>query len=69
MFGFLKKSSKLRKIEQQQAVNRRKIESSVCATVARGNISLQQGEYITSEDMDVLQKQLTAYFSSEQSKW
>lgn len=70
MFNFFKSSQKrLQEIRQLQAKKRREIESSVCATIARGNISLQQGEYITQEDMDDLQSKMEKYFFSEQSKW
>jgi hypothetical protein len=42
--------------------NRQKmLEHQVCASVARGNISLQQGNYIMREDMDRLQKSLLNY--------
>ena len=54
---------------RHRRVTRRKIERDVCALISRGNVSLQQGEYITQEDMDTLQQELEAYFSSEQSKW
>ena len=70
-FDHFKLSQKrLKEIKRQQALAaRRKIEREVCALVASGNVSLQQGEYITQEDMDTLQNELETYFSSEQSKW
>jgi hypothetical protein len=51
-------AAKLKKREE----NRQKmLEREVCASVARGNISLQQGNYIMREDMDRLQKSLLNY--------
>ena len=68
---FFKLSRKQPNVVRRQSaqITRRKIERDVCALISRGNISLQQGEYITQEDMDTLQKELETYFSSEQSKW
>ncbi len=60
---------RLSEIKRQQEKKRRGIEQGVCASIARGNISLQQGEYITQEDMDKLQKEMEDFFFSEQSKW
>jgi len=54
-------------IRRQQA--RRKIEREVCALVSGGNVSLQQGEYITQDDMDTLQNELETFFSSKESEW
>ena len=69
-FKIFKSSDKrLKAIKRQQALARRKIEREVVALVSRGNISLQQGEYITKEDMDTLQDELTEFFSSTESEW
>ena len=70
MFGFFPKNQKLlAEIERQREKKRLKLERDVCASVARGNVSLQHGEYITQEDMDSLQNKMEKYFFSEQSKW
>ncbi|MGL4942351.1 MAG: hypothetical protein ACRC46_04080 [Thermoguttaceae bacterium] len=45
------------------------MEREVCASLARGNISLQRGEYITADDVDKLQADLTRYFAAEESVW
>ena len=69
-FKIFKSSDKrLKAIKRQQALARRKIEREVVALVSRGNISLQQGEYITKEGMDTLQDELTEFFSSTESEW
>jgi len=59
--------SEIRKIEQRQALDRERLERSICASLSRGNVSLQNGEYITSQDMDDLQDELVAYFLPEKS--
>lgn len=70
MFAFFKSTQKRpSEIKQQQARKRRAIESGVVSTITRGNVSLQNGEYITQEDMDDLHKKLLAFFSSDESKW
>ncbi|MDR0326905.1 MAG: hypothetical protein LBI05_01270 [Planctomycetaceae bacterium] len=70
MLDFFRTNRKrLEKIEQQQSRKRREIERNVCALVARGNISLQRGEYITKEDLDQAQAKLEAFFFSDKSKW
>ena len=67
---FFKSSQKrLKEIKRQQALARRRTEREVCALVSSGNVSLQRGEYITQEDMDVLQNELESFFFSEKSKW
>jgi siroheme synthase len=53
----------------QQAQAHRQTEREVCAVIARGNVSLQRGEYITQEDMDSLQNELETFFSSKESIW
>jgi hypothetical protein len=45
-------------IKKRQEDRRKRLERQVCASVVRGNISLQQGNYITREDMDKLQESL-----------
>lgn len=45
------------------------MEREVCASLARGNISLQRGEYITADDIDRLQDDLVRYFATEESVW
>ena len=68
--NFFKASQRrLNEIKRQQALAHRKTEREVCALVSSGNVSLQQGEYITREDMDSLQNELEAFFSSKQSEW
>jgi len=52
----------LSRIEAKQKNNAVALEREVCATFARGNISLQQGRYITQKDMDDLQSELVDYF-------
>jgi hypothetical protein len=70
MFRFFTSNSRqLDEMKRQQNRKLRSTESEVCAMVARGNISLQQGEYVTQEDMDTLQNELKDYFFSEKSKW
>jgi len=70
MSVFFKSSQKrLDGIKQLQAEKRRNVESNVVSTVARGSISLQRGEYITRDDMDKLQNELTGFFGSDESKW
>jgi len=70
IFNFFKSRQKsLKEIKHRQTLVRRKLEREVCALVSSGNVSLQQGEYITQEDMDILQHELETYFSSDQSKW
>ena len=59
---------KLKEIERRQACNAARLEREVCATFARGNISLQQGNYITSQDMDAVQKDLAEYFLKDRKK-
>ena|GEM_PF-4551063 len=69
-FGFFMSSQQqLKQIKRQQAQIQRQIEREVCALVSSGNVSLQQGDYITHADMDTIQAELEMYFSSEQSKW
>lgn len=71
LFFDVGKTSRERSLEivQQQALARRKVERDICALISRGSISLQQGEYITQEDMDTLQNELVTFFSSKQSEW
>jgi len=70
LLNFFNSSQKrLDEIKRQQAKRQRKIESEICAMTARGSISLQQGEYITQEDMDKLQDKLLKFFASDESKW
>ncbi len=70
MFRIFRKSQeRLDEIKQQQARQLRNIERNVCAMVARGNISLQRGEYITRDDMDKAHAELEAFFSSKESRW
>jgi hypothetical protein len=52
----------LRSLERQQAENTDRIARSVCAALARGNISLQQRKFITSKDLDDVQNVLADYF-------
>ena len=66
-FGTRRK--RLKEIKQRQARKQREIERNVCALVARGNISLQQGEYLTKDDLDRAQVELEAFFYSDKSKW
>jgi len=70
MFNFFKASQgRLDEIKRQQARKQREIEREVCALISRGNVSLQRGEYITRDDMDILQSELEAFFSSKESQW
>jgi hypothetical protein len=55
-------------IKKRQKDRRKRLERQVCASVARGNISLQQGNYITREDMDRLQESLLNYDFINQRK-
>jgi hypothetical protein len=66
---FRTSQKRLKEIKQQQALARLRTEREVCALVSSGNISLQRGEYITNEDMDILQNEMEAFFFSEKSKW
>ena len=52
----------LRRFERQQAENAAQDERDICASLARGNVSLQNGDYFTDEDLDALQKELVDYF-------
>jgi len=52
----------LRRIEQRQAENVARAERKICADLARGNISLQFGDFVTSRDLDNLQEYLADYF-------
>ncbi|GHT22439.1 hypothetical protein FACS189419_05000 [Planctomycetales bacterium] len=62
MFGFLRLSQKrLNEIKRQQRIDNRKRKRDVCAAVSCGNISLQNGQYITADDMDALQDELERY--------
>ncbi|GHT28887.1 hypothetical protein FACS18942_09670 [Planctomycetales bacterium] len=65
----IKQQQSLAYLKQKQALECRKTEREVCAIIARGNVSLQRGEYITYEDMDTLQNELENYYSSKQSEW
>ena len=58
----LRREEFLRRLEQQQAINADRIERDICASLARGNISLQFGDYATSQDLDNLQRSLVDYF-------
>jgi len=66
---FKRSQKRLARIIQLQAGKRRKLESGVVAAVARGNISLQRGEYLTHEDIDKLQGDLLNFFRSNESEW
>jgi len=57
-----KREEFLRCLERQQAANAERIARDICATLARGNVSLQQGNFITSKDLDDIQKELVDYF-------
>ena len=52
----------LRGLERKQAENTDRIGWDICASFARGNVSLQNGNFITEKDMDDLQKELVDYF-------
>jgi len=64
------KASRRRHEESERQVRRQhEIERHVCALVARGNVSLQRGEYITKDDLDRAQAKLESFFFSDKSKW
>ncbi|MGL6226486.1 MAG: hypothetical protein ACRC10_07660 [Thermoguttaceae bacterium] len=66
---FTENQQQLAAIERRQTLKRRNVERNVCARLARGSLSLQQGDYITQEDMDKVQRQMKEYFFSDRSKW
>ena len=60
-----KQSEALRKARQRHAANCERIERNICASISSGSISLQNGEYITSNDLDSVQEFLADYFLKE----
>jgi len=57
-----------KQIEARQKANAVALEREICATYAKGNISLQQGQYITNRNMDDLQTELSNYFLKDRNK-
>jgi hypothetical protein len=49
-------------LEIKQHRQQERLEREVCSAFARGNISLQNGDYFTPDDMDILQSELAEYF-------
>jgi hypothetical protein len=70
MFSFFKKRQEtlLKRIETIQQQRVKQLDREVCAKFARGNISLQNGNYFTPEDIDRLQQELVDYFLPSRSR-
>ena len=56
------KQAILRQLEARQALAGSLREREICAAVARGNASLQRGEYFTPDDTEAIKKELVDYF-------
>ena len=62
------KHDALKRINSGQKAQADALEREICATFARGNVSLQQGRYITKSNMDDIQAELVGYFKKDRCK-
>ena len=58
----------LTRIKSEQKAKADALDHKICATFARGNVSLQQGRYITKSNMDDIQAELVGYFKKGRDK-
>lgn len=62
------KQNVLKQIEARQKAAAYMREREICAATARGNISLQWGEYFTPEDTEALKNELVDYYLPNRHK-